>query len=166
MSTPQLILWIAAIVVVGPAAWLRYITAVALLCAFFVSEAGLPLWYYPYSDAAVIAVIMLKADRSPADWFILACYPLAWCSYIFNEPLSHAQWWQLFWIAIVQFFAIGAETLVMFWRWRARVKAQPSSIIDRHLVVIPIQRRHAEAVMTTPVRSGAMLIAAGGGGSG
>lgn len=126
MSTAQLILWVISIAVGISCFRTRNPTALALVLAFAVSEAGLPLNYYAWSDVVVISIAMAKFERSPADWFIIACYPLAWLSYVFDTPFSHAQWWHLFWIAVLQFFAVGADTLQAFFRAR-------SSIVERHL---------------------------------
>lgn len=115
MSAPALILWLAALAVGFASAW-RNPTALALVLAFAASQAGLPLEKYIYSDVAVIAIIIAKRQRSQADWFVMLCYLLAWRSYVFDAPLSYDQWWNLFWVAIAQFFAVGFEALETFLR--------------------------------------------------
>lgn len=142
MSTPQLILWVAALAVGLSCLRTRNLTALALVIAFAVSEAGLPLEYYVYSDAFVIAAIFAKFQCSPADRFVLLTYPVAWFFYVADAPGSSAQWWHLATIAMFQFAAVSAEPLIPY-----------------------IRRRYAEAA-NSPPDQGFMRVAFGGGGDG
>lgn len=118
MSTAQLSLWVLATTVGFTFFVKRNPTVVALLLAFAASEAGLPLEYYPWSDVVVIAIIMTKFERSLADRFVILAYPLAWCSYVFDEPLSNPQWWHLAIIFVAQSAVVGLEPLFPYLRRR------------------------------------------------
>jgi uncharacterized membrane protein len=115
MSTPQIILWTIALGVGVPSAW-KNPTAGALVLAFIVSQFGLPHAFYAYPDAFTIFVIFMKkewlrAETCPlADRFILASIPASWLVYILEGQILHFYWWYALWfIALAQFLAAGAE---------------------------------------------------------
>lgn len=142
MSPQDFILWLVAFAVgVHSLVW-RNPTAVALVLAYMVAQAGLPLEFYPYSDAVVITAIMMKTERSLSDRFVILAYPAAWIFYIVDVPGSWSQWWHLASIAIAQFAAVGLEPALPY-----------------------IRRRYAEAA-NSPPDQGFMRVAFGGGGDG
>ena len=148
MSTPQIILWIAALGVGVPSAW-KNPTSGALVLAFIVSQWGLPHEFYAYPDAFTIFVIFMKkeclrADTcSPADRLILASVPLSWVVCLLEDQIVHFYWWwALAAISLVQFAAAGLEPLFPY-----------------------LRRRYAEAT-TSSTSHGLMLAYPGGGGGG
>lgn len=185
MSAPLLVMWLVVFAIGVPSAW-RNPTAAALVIAwlagqavFYITGDNLPVQFYAFPDVFVLAMIMAKQEycnrrpyrsvlhqlscvlleRSPADRAVMLVFPAVWLIYV--APMhDYHRWWLLWSLTILQFLFASAESLEIFWRQRAMSKSVPP-IIDRHLVVIPFKRRDAEAVRTTPVHSGAMLIANG-----
>lgn len=127
-------MWALVVVVGLPAAW-RNPTAAALVLCWIFSEGlywitgnGLAVAYYTFPDIFVITVIFCKpsycppedyptvwhqlwcilAERTPADRLILLSYPACWYLYV-ADIAPYYQWWGLYWIAVVQFLAAGAE---------------------------------------------------------
>lgn len=189
MTFPEIVM-IGVVAVVGVPAY-RNPTAAALVVAwvggqviYLITGDNLPVQYYPFPDIFVVAVIMAKREyrscrpyrgtwhqfkcllleRSPADRAVILAFVVCWIFYV--APIhDFYRWWVLWSLTILQFLFASAESLEMFWR-RLAVRKSVTPIIDRHLVVVPFQRREADAVRTTPDFSGALLTVNGGGGSG
>jgi hypothetical protein len=164
VPTEQLIMWAVVLLIGVPSAW-RNPTSAALIVGWIVAEGmyrlngnGLAVEYLAFPDIFVLAVIMAKREycnlrpyrntwhqlkcvlfeRSPADRFIMLCYPLVWALYIAAiDP--YYQYWGLYFLAIAQFLAAGWESFLIF-------------------------RRHAEALECPPDQSGPLLVAYPGGG--
>ena len=165
--TPQELVLLAVVAVVGiPSAW-RNPTAAALVLAWIVSKIiylttgnGLAVEYYLIPDIAVIATIFCKQEhcnlapyggdwhqlkcifleRSPQDRVVLAIFPAMWVLYV--APLHPFYVWHGLWLgAIVQFLAAGAESVSLY-------------------------RREADAVNSLPEHPGDLLIAYRGRGYG
>lgn len=173
----QAIVMYAIVVGIGVPAAFRNPTALAMVIAWLSVEIvyqitgdSLPLKFSFMADIAVISLIYAKTirrcgaklysslgeqmrcmitDLTPWDRWIVAIFLLgAWPGYAveMNAWLK----WHLLWAAtIAQFLLAGWEALAGF--RAAKRKADPTPIINRHLVVIPFPVRVADAVRTTPV---------------
>ena len=161
--TPQELILITVVAVVGiPSAW-RNPTAAALVLAwiavkvlYLVTGNGLAVEWYIYPDIAVLAIIFCKPDyrpcdyyrgtwhqlaclwteRSPSDRAVMAIFPLMWIAYF--APISPFIQWYLLWAgAILQFLFASAEPLAEFFH----------------------SRRGADAAHRLPVSPGDLLVA-------
>lgn len=197
MAWQALVMYVVVAGVGIPAAF-RNLTALAMVIAWLSVELvyqitgdSLPLKYSFMADIFVISVIYAKTikrcgaklysslgeqmrclvtDLTPWDRWIVAIFLFgAWPAY----ALTFDPWikWHALWLlAIAQFLLAGGEAVASFLETR-RKSEKPSSIIDRHLVIIPfpLQRRDADATFEPPVYSdspGAPLVAYEGRGYG
>lgn len=189
MSTAQQIMWlvtfaagISFLIGKNPTAGALVLAKLAGWAIYRITGDNLPVEYYLYPDIFVLAIIFAKPEicnfapyqstwhqlkcilleRSYADRVVMLIFPLMWALYV-ADLHAYYKWWALYYLVIVQFLAAGWESFANL--RAARRKASASTpIIDRHLVVIPFQRRDADAVRKTP--SGALLMANGGGSGG
>lgn len=144
MSNAQLTLWVIALAVGFTSAW-RNPTALALLLAFAVSEAGLPPAFYAWPDILTLALIFSKpryrpcedywdlstweqlkcilTERGPTDRFVMLSIPMAW--YFYAPVLSYSQYWSLYYIAVAQFLVVGFEGLTFILRRPAETTSRP-----------------------------------------
>jgi hypothetical protein len=144
MALPNIIMWAIVLAVGVPSAW-RNPTAGALVLCWVVSEGiyaftgnGLAVEYYIFPDVFVLAIIFAKpeaCDLAPyADWrhqlkcfllersvpdrIVMLIFPVMWCVYVSGiDP--YYQWWSLWGLAIIQFFAAGWEGFSKIYRSRA-----------------------------------------------
>jgi hypothetical protein len=162
MTTPGIIMWATVLLIGVPSAW-RNPTAAALVGAWVVTKTiwlitgnGLAVEFFIFPDLAVIAIVFMKPDyrpcdryrgtlhqfkcilteRSPADRIVLLIYPVEWAIYC-SALHPFYVWWLLWSLSIVQFLAVGGESLSRF------------------------IRRDADAVTRPPVRPGPLLTAGG-----
>lgn len=178
----QAIVMYAVVAGAGIPAAFRNITALVMVIAWLSVELvyqitgdSLPLKFSFMADISVISVIYAKTirrcgakiysslgeqlrclitDLTPGDRGIVIIYIFGcWPAY----ALVFDPWWKwmLLWaLTIVQFLFAGGEFIASFLEARHKIK-KSTSIIDRHLVVIPfpLQRRDADATFEPPVCS-------------
>lgn len=141
MTLPEIVMWTVVAVVGVPSMW-RNPTAAALVLAwlagqgiYLVTGDNLPVEYYVFPDAVVIAVIASKfewcnlapyrglwhqlscllLERSPADRIVLAIFPLMWLLYL--SPLDPFHTWYALWgLVLAQFVAAGIEAFQSYRR--------------------------------------------------
>ena len=126
-------MWLVVAVVGLPSAW-RNPTAAALVLSYVFAEAlyfftgnGLATQYFTFPDIFCLTVIACKPayypreyqgiweqikcgflGRSPADRFIMCSFPFGWYLYVCDWNPYYV-YWGLYWLAIAQFLAAGAE---------------------------------------------------------
>lgn len=128
MDIPDTTMWLAVIAAGGFSAF-RNPTAAALVLAWMANTAvsvrtddPLPLWFYPYSDIAAIAIITCNGDclddLTLADRTVLIFYPVCWLFYV-SGIHDYYLYWALWAITLTQFLAVGWEAIPSIRRTRA-----------------------------------------------
>lgn len=124
MSLPHAIMWAVVLVVGVPSAWRNPTAAALVLCwiavetIFVLTGNNLAVQYYIYPDVFVLAVIAMKQHRSPADWAVIAIFPLMWLAYVATLD-AYSKWWLLWYAALGQFLVAGLDSFLTCRRTRA-----------------------------------------------
>lgn len=144
MSLTALIM-LAAVLLVGvpsairirlgerPRVTIRNPTAAALVISWLSAEFywlrtgdNMPLSIYFVADLFVMVVLCLKAWARRAtiwDMLIMAIFPMMWLYYFDQEIGAYHKWYALYFLALAQFLAAGAEPFFS-WLEPRLVKAQ------------------------------------------
>lgn len=122
MTKAEIVLW-ASVFVVG-ISFLKggNLTAGALVLAwisgqivYLITGNNLPVEFYLYPDFFVIAVVFCKPERTRADWFVLAIFPVMWALYV-ADISAFTKWWSLYALVLAQLLAVGWEDLLSYRR--------------------------------------------------
>lgn len=123
MSLPQAIMWF--VVGLGLLASVRNPTAAVLVVAWAIPQAAwlvggseLPIGLYRMLDVAVVAIILLKPQRTGWDWAIIAIFAIAWV--VYSAPLHPFYQWYLLWALTICQFAFAFTDAVQTYRSQRR----------------------------------------------
>lgn len=134
MTTPEIIIWAVALAVGSLFAKSGNLTAGALCLAwlsaqvvYLITGNSLPVEFYLYPDTFVlITILLVKPERSIADWIVAAIFPIQWIFYVAGIH-DFYRWWILYFLALAQFLAAGLDSFITYRREYRAVSDTPGT---------------------------------------